>query len=314
MLKKLVLFVLFDLAFRIESANPPYGQLKITGTHVTNSSGSPVQLRGMSLYFSMWQSQFWNWDTVMRLRYGWNANIVRAPMGITNGGYLDNPEYNYGLMKAVIEAAINQGIYVIVDWHEEFAFQHYTQAIQFFTNISATYGNYPHIIYEIYNEPNGNVSWSTIKWYAEQVIPAIRKNDPNNIIVLGTPSWSSRVDTAADDPLSSTYSKNVAYTSHYYANVPSAQNDWQRNITTYAINKGLPIFITEYGTVNYTGNGAANQTESQKWWDYADQNLLSYCNWALDEVNEGAAALISGATASDVGNSAYWTTSGRMIQ
>ena len=127
MLKKLVLFVLFDLAFRIESANPPYGQLKITGTHVTKSSGSPVQLRGMSLYFSMWQSQFWNWDTVMRLRYGWNANVVRAPMGITNGGYLDSPEYNYGLVKAVIEAAINQGIYVIVDWHEEFAFQHYVQ-------------------------------------------------------------------------------------------------------------------------------------------------------------------------------------------
>uniref|UniRef100_A0A914DR01 Glycoside hydrolase family 5 domain-containing protein n=1 Tax=Acrobeloides nanus TaxID=290746 RepID=A0A914DR01_9BILA len=210
----------------------------------------------MSLYFSSWQSQFWNEETVIQLRYGWNANVVRAPMSIeVSGGYLQNPEWNYELMQAVIQGAIDQGVYVIVDWHTEWAFDYYTQAIQFFTNISSTYGKYPNIIYEIYNEPNGNVSWSTIQWYAEQVIPAIRANDPNNIIILGTPSWSSRVDIAADYPLNSTYSKNLAYTLHYYANVPASQNDWQRNITTYAINKGLPIFITEYGTVNYTGDG-----------------------------------------------------------
>uniref|UniRef100_A0A914DC59 Glycoside hydrolase family 5 domain-containing protein n=1 Tax=Acrobeloides nanus TaxID=290746 RepID=A0A914DC59_9BILA len=186
-------------------------------------------------------------------------------------------------------------------------------AIQFFTNISSTYGKYPNIIYEIYNEPNGNVSWSTIQWYAKQVIPAIRANDPNNIIILGTPSWSSRVDIAADYPLNSTYSKNLAYTLHYYANVPASQNDWQRNITTYAINKGLPIFITEYGTVNYTGDGPVSQTETQKWWDYDDQNLLSYCNWAIDIVGQTSSALISGATANNVGNSSYWTTSAQLV-
>ena len=128
MFKELVLFTLFNLALRLESVNPPYGQLKITGTHVTNSSGSPVQLRGMSLYFSSWQSQFWNLETVIQLRYGWNSNVIRAPMSIdVSGGYLQNPEWNYELMKAVIEGAINQGVYVIVDWHEEFAFQHYVQ-------------------------------------------------------------------------------------------------------------------------------------------------------------------------------------------
>jgi endoglucanase len=107
------------------------------------------------------------------------------------------------------------GIYVIVDWHDERAYyeNHTVAAIQFFSNISQTYGNYSNIIYEIFNEPV-NATWAQIKAYAVQVITAIRQNDQKNIIVVGTPNWSTDVDVAAEDPINGT---NIAYTLHIYA-------------------------------------------------------------------------------------------------
>jgi hypothetical protein len=38
-------------------------------------------------------------------------------MGLDRGGYLVDPEFNYKLVKAVIDGAISLGMYVIVDWH-----------------------------------------------------------------------------------------------------------------------------------------------------------------------------------------------------
>lgn len=115
-------------------------------------------------------------------------------------------------MKTIIEAAIEHGIYVIVDFHHDKAYNYENTSIQFFKNISTTYGSYPHIIYEIINEPT--VTWSTIKTYAEHVIDAIRANDPDNVIIVGTPNYSTDVDVAANDTISGS---NIAYSLHYYA-------------------------------------------------------------------------------------------------
>uniref|UniRef100_A0A914ECA8 Glycoside hydrolase family 5 domain-containing protein n=1 Tax=Acrobeloides nanus TaxID=290746 RepID=A0A914ECA8_9BILA len=261
----------------------------------------------MSLYWSQWMPQFWNQETLTHLRDQWNANVVRCPMGVRveDGGYLAYPEREYDKMKTVIEAAINV-IYVIVDWHEEKAYLRTQQAIQFFKNISKTYGSCPHIIYEIWNEPTG-VNWITITTYAQQVIPAIRENDLHNIIVVGTPNWSQDVDIAVNSPLN--YS-NVAYTLHYYAGI---HKQALRNKATVAISKGLPIFITEYGTTNVQANGTVDVEESQLWWQFNDKNKLSYCNWAIDIVQENTAALISGTTAAQVGDSSRWTVSGKLV-
>ncbi len=55
------------------------------------------------------------------------------------------------------------------------------------------YKNQKNIFYEICNEPNGNVSWKTIKSYATTVIKTIRTYDKKNIILVGTPVWSQEV-------------------------------------------------------------------------------------------------------------------------
>uniref|UniRef100_A0A914CEV5 Glycoside hydrolase family 5 domain-containing protein n=1 Tax=Acrobeloides nanus TaxID=290746 RepID=A0A914CEV5_9BILA len=262
----------------------------------------------MSLYFSQWQPMFFNNLTIAQLKCYWNANIVRAVMGIEYGGYLENPETEYEKIKAVIEAAIENGIYVLVDWHEEHAYlpEHTAAAIQFFTNISATYGNYPHVIYEIFNEPS-NATWEVIKAYHVKVIAAIRANDPDNVIVAGTPSWSSDVVAAAQDPINGT---NIAYTFHFYA---ATDGQADRDRLFKAINMSLPVFVTEYGVVQYTGNGPINETSSQAWWDFLDQNLISYVNWSIETNNETAAALIANTTAAQVGDKSRWTYGGAFV-
>uniref|UniRef100_A0A914C4R5 Glycoside hydrolase family 5 domain-containing protein n=1 Tax=Acrobeloides nanus TaxID=290746 RepID=A0A914C4R5_9BILA len=265
----------------------------------------------MSLFMSAVDPgpKFYNAETVKHIRDDWNSNIVRAAMWITGYGdigYLLHPEVEYERMVTVINAAIEYGIYVIVDWHDYNAENHTDQAIKFFANISHTFGSYPHIIYEIYNEPIVN-NWTVVKNYAKQVIPAIRANDPNNIIVVGTPLWSQSPDQAANDPLNFT---NIAYTLHHYAANYKQSN---RDKAAYAISKGLPLFVTEYGVADSSGNGSINYDEATLWWDFDDEHKLSYVNWAMDDKYEADSALISNTNPSQIGDPSRWTASGKLV-
>ena len=111
------LFFFCNIPLHLAVINPPYGQLQVQGIYLTNSSGIPIQLQGMSLYSSQSIGQFWNQDVVDSLKNQWNSNVVRAAVGVDYGGYVNNPESTYALAQAVIEGAINIGMYVIVDWH-----------------------------------------------------------------------------------------------------------------------------------------------------------------------------------------------------
>uniref|UniRef100_A0A914ERB6 GH16 domain-containing protein n=1 Tax=Acrobeloides nanus TaxID=290746 RepID=A0A914ERB6_9BILA len=201
-------------------------------------------------------------------------------MGVDSGGYATNPETEYKKIKTVIEAAIEHGIYVIVDFHHDKAYNYENTSIQFFKNISTTYGSYPHIIYEIINEPT--VTWSTIKTYAEHVIDAIRANDPDNVIIVGTPNYSTDVDVAANDTISGS---NIAYSLHYYA---PTQGQWNRDEPTKAMNSGVALFVSQYGVTTSSQNGTINETAARE------------C---------ASAALKLGTTANQINDFNYWTNS-----
>nr|ABV54446.1 GHF5 endo-1,4-beta-glucanase precursor [Radopholus similis] len=291
------------------AADPPYGALSVSGTNLKGSGGQNVALHGMSLFWSQWESEFYNEETVRALKCQWNSNVVRAAMAVEEGGYLSNPSAEQARVEAVINAAISQGIYVIVDWHDHNAQNHGDQAVAFFTAIAQKYGSNPHVLYEIFNEPL-QVDWSSvIKPYAERVIAAIRAVDPDNVIIVGTPTWSQDVDVAANSPI--TGQKNIMYTLHYYA--ATHKQDLRNKLTT-AVNKGLPVFVTEYGTVTADGNGYVDATESQTWWNFLDGLSISYLNWAMDDKDEKSAALTPGSTSAQVGDSSRWTESGKLVQ
>ncbi len=285
-----------------------YGQLKIEGGTLIDQHNDPVQLKGMSLFWSQWQPQFYNETTVKNLVKFWNIDIIRAAMAVEHEGYLKNPEEEMAKVQRVIEAAIEEEIYVIVDWHDHHAEDHLEEARQFFSEIAQKYGDHPNIIYEPYNEPL-KVSWSEVlKPYHEIIISEIRKYDPDNLIVLGTPEWSQRVDLAAKDPVDD---ENVAYTLHFYA---GTHRSGLRKIAQEALDKGLALFVTEYGTVNADGDGAVAVESTRDWYEFMDEHKISWCNWSITSKDESSAAILPGTTPDGLKSEENISVSGNLVR
>ncbi|MBY9079361.1 glycoside hydrolase family 5 protein [Paenibacillus sp. HN-1] len=265
------------------AANPVsyFGEMKVSGNKINGSkTNRPMMVKGGSFFWSNWSGQFYTASTVNRMVDEFQAEIVRAAYGVDESG---NP-YNSSdesKVQTVVNAAIAKGIYVIIDWHSSGAQNNVNAAKSFFSKMAQQYGGYDNVIFEIYNEPV-NTSWSTVKSYAEQVIPVIRQYS-DNLIVVGTPTWSQDVDQAADNPITS-YS-NIAYTLHFYA---GSHFQSLRDKANYALNKGIPLFVTEMGFVNADGDGAINYTSTNQWLDWLNQNNISWSNWAINDKSESA--------------------------
>ena len=268
-----------------------HGQLSVQGNRIVDRNGQPVILRGMALYWSQWKGQFYNTNAVKWLRDDWHCTIVRASMAVGSGGYLTNPEREKAKVQTVVQAAIDLGIYVIIDWHDHNAFRNTAQAQAFFEEMARTYHGYPNVIYELWNEPLNSHDWSTvIKPYHEAVIPKIRAHDPRNLIICGTQTWSQDVDKASRDPLKF---DNVAYTLHFYA---STHKQSLRNKAATALKNGVALMVTEWGASEASGNGFLDVEETRRWWEFMDQNQLSWCTWSVADLRETSAALRPGAS------------------
>lgn len=268
-----------------------HGALSIVNGQLVNQDKKAVSLAGPSLF---WSNNGWNGENyytkeiVKTMATDWKAGVIRAAMGAdSNGSYLDFPIDNQKRVETVVDAAIINNIYVIIDWHSHHAENNIDQAITFFQAMATKYGKNPHVIYEIYNEPLNNTDWSSvIKPYAEKVIAAIRKIDPDNVIIVGTQTWSQDVDLAAKNPIIGF--DNIAYALHFYAGTHKAD---LRKKAQIALDAGLAIFVSEWGTVNANGDGSVDVEESNRWLAFIKENKLSHCSWAVSNKNEGAAML-----------------------
>jgi endoglucanase len=283
---------LLSSSYAQQSVVKKFGQLSVEGNHIVDKNGDPIILRGMSLYWSQRKGQFYNEDLIKWLRDDWYCTIVRASMAIEHDGYLTNPEREKQKIKTVVQAAIDLGLYVIIDWHDHNAYRHTQQAQAFFEEMAKTYGKYPNVIYELWNEPLDSHDWSTvIKPYYQAVIPKIRAHDPNNIIVCGTQCWSQDVDKAAQDPLKF---DNIAYSLHFYA---ATHKQSLRDKATTALDNGIALMATEWGTSEASGDGKLDYEETEKWLVFLDKNSLNWCNWSVADLNETSAALKPGVNA-----------------
>lgn len=272
-----------------------HGKLSVKGTQLVDKNGNNFQLKGMSTHGLSWFPEFVNETAFKTLRDDWNINAVRLAMytaeynGYCTGGSQADLK---ALVDKGVQAAANLGMYVIIDWHvlNDCNPQTYkSEALKFFEEVSEKYKNYDNVIYEICNEPNGNVSWDNdIKPYAEEVIKVIRKNAPDSVIIVGTPTWSQDIDKAAANPLSE---KNVLYALHFYA---ATHTDWLRQRLTDCYNKGLPVFVSEFGCCDASGNGGNDFEQTRKWLELLDSYGISYMNWSLANKNETASALREG--------------------
>lgn len=285
-----------------------YGVIHTSGNQIVEKNNNPIALQGMSFFWSQWGGSFYNESVVKWLKEDWKCTVLRAACGIESGGYLANPQAEYAKVTAVIDACIKEGIYVIVDWHDHHAEDHLQQSKEFFKAISEKYGASPNIIYELYNEPL-QVSWTnTVKPYAEEVINVIRQNDPDNLIIVGSPDWSQDVDTAANNPIAD---NNVAYSFHFYTS--THKQDLRAKAIT-AMNKGIALFVTEYGISEASGTGTIDFTETALWFSFVKGHNLSTCNWSVMDKEETSAALKPGANVNGSWNQSSLTTSGKYIR
>jgi endoglucanase len=287
--------------------------LSVSGNQL-QVGGTPGSLSGVSYYWSNngWPgAKYYNASTVGWLKSDWKARVVRAAMGVEDaGGYLQDPASNKARLKAVVDAAIANDLYVIIDWHSHYAWQYQAQAIEFFQEMARTYGKNNHVIYEIYNEPKNDASWSgNVKPYAQAVIGAIRAIDPDNLVIVGSPNWSQDADVASRDPI--TGFSNIAYTLHFYA---GTHGQGLRDKATTAMNNGLALFVTEWGSVNADGNGGVATAETAAWVDFMKARKLSNANWALDDAPEGSAALVGGASTTGGWPESSLTASGKLAR
>ncbi|MFG6466194.1 carbohydrate-binding protein [Pelomonas baiyunensis] len=285
--------------------------LSVSGNKIL-AGGQPASFAGNSLFWSNtgWGGEkYYNASVVSWLKNDWKSRVVRVAMGVDEGsGYLQDPAGNKARVKAVVDAAIANDLYVIIDWHSHHAEDYRTQAVAFFEEMARTYGKSNHVIYEVYNEPL-NVSWSgTIKPYAQAVINAIRAIDPDNLIIVGTPNWSQDVDAASRDPIRGT---NIAYTLHFYA---GSHGQWLRDKAQTALNNGIPLFVTEWGSVNASGDGAVAEAETAAWMDFLKTRGISHANWSLNDKAEGASALVPGASPQGGWSAGQLTRSGTLAK
>ncbi len=284
-----------------------HGRLEVKGNRVVDAQRQPYAVRGMSLFWSQWQPRYYDAATVAWLVRDWRVTAVRAAIGAQSGGYDANPAAETKRAETVIDAAIANGIYVVVDWHAHQP--RADDAVKFFTHIARKYRGVPNLIYEPYNEPLPEHGWAKVlKPYHMQVIGAIRAIDPHAFVVAGTRSWSQDVDEAAADPLPF---PDVAYTLHFYAATHKAA---LRAKADLALKRGIALFVTEYGTTAANGDAPIDAAETQAWWDWCASNGVSYLNWSVANKDE-ASAIVKPTTAGVAGWSEDdLTESGRLVR
>lgn len=267
------------------------GWLQVKGTQLCNEEGEPVVLRGMSSHGMQWYGQYANSQSMKNTaQYG--ANLFRVAMYTGENGYIGNPEAMRKQVIEAVDAAVANDMYVIIDWHilsDGNPMTYAAQAKEFFAGMAGRYGENPAVLYEICNEPNGNVTWERdVKPYAQAVIPVIRERAPRSVILVGSPTWSQDIHLAAQSPLEG---ENLMYTLHFYAGTHGA--DLRRRVDD-VLAAGLPVFVSEWGTSRADGSGGVFLKDAGEWLDFLDRRGISWANWSLCDKNETSAALRPG--------------------
>ena len=282
------------------------GKLKIKGIDLVNQYDEKILLKGISTHGIHWFKELYTKDNISKLKKDFNINIFRIAMYTDEGGYISDKSIK-NKVEELVEYCKELDLYVIIDWHilhDNNPNINKEEAKDFFKEMSNKYKDYDNVIFEICNEPNGNTTWDDVKSYAEEVIPIIRENS-NNVIIVGTPTWSQDVDKAADNPLKF---DNITYALHFYS---GTHKEELRKKIDYARDKGISIFVSEFGVSEASGNGGVFTEEGRTWLNYLKEKNISFINWSLANKDESSALLLPNTTTPDDDN---LSASGKFIK
>ena len=297
---------------QLQAGKNSAGQGRIYGSCKGVSNGNEVQVQGMSLFWSIAGDvgDFWNSSTVTGLVQRQNIQLIRAAMGVDedwgSGNYFTNQSKYQGMMDAVVQAAIDNDIYVIIDYHSHKASGDVNSAKSFFSRMAQKWGGYDNVIFEIFNEPTSQ-SWGTIKTYADEVVKTIRQYS-DNLILVGSRNWDQFPNDAINNEVADS-KHNIAYTFHYYAGSHSIDSEGSH--AEEAMRNGLSVFVSEWGTVHSSGNNGFNSGNSQSWYNWMVENKLSGANWSVS--NKGESASYFSGSPNEDGTNWNYTQSGSWV-
>ncbi len=267
--------------------------LAVKGTQLVNDKGEAVVLHGVSYGWHVFWPRFYNASSAAYLANEWGAQVIRAAMGVEpEGAYLDNPQMALECVQSVVDAAIENNVYAIIDWHSHGL--RTEEAKEFFRQMATRYKGVPNVVYEIFNEPVED-SWEQVKAYSVEVIETIRAIEPDAVILVGTPHWDQDIHLAADNPITGHH--NIMYSLHFYANT---HGQWLRDRADYALGKGLPLFVSECAGMEASGDGPIGHEEWKAWLDWMDSRRISWVVWSVSDKDETCSMLLP--TAASTGN------------
>ncbi|WP_343688661.1 cellulase family glycosylhydrolase [Chitinophaga sp.] len=228
--------------------------LHVDGNRIKDSSGNNVTLRGVSILAPEHNnecttcatkpiSEMLQWQS--DAGKGWHSRVVR--LQVTCAKVSDPAQSFTDIIDPYVQQAIAKGLYIIVDLH--FVSNYGPGGIpqvfvmNFWKYVAPKYANTPNVLFEVYNEPINPDVWTTWKSYIQPVIDTIRAVAPRNIILVGGPQWSTRVNSAAANPMTGA---NLVYVYHIYPNQGAATaTNLNTKFGTSA--QTIPVMLTEFG-------------------------------------------------------------------
>lgn len=279
--------------------------LKVDGVYLyQEGNDEPLVWRGLSLgWHNLWP-RFYNKEAVGVLARDWDCPVVRAAIGADDlaensplNGYIHDPQKALECLYAVIDACIENDIYVIVDWHSHVL--HTSEAEEFFRTVATKYAGCPNVIYELFNEPVSqefedsrdyseptreslDAYWGRLKEYALTLIPVIEQCSLcHPLILMGCPRWDQALDCVIRNPIEGY--DNLMYTTHFYA---ATHGQWLRDRSDSTLAAGLPVFISECAACEASGDGPMDFKEWELWNEWAAEHKVSMLTWSISDKNE----------------------------
>ena len=286
---------------------------------IVDKNDNPYQLRGASSHGIQWDVgyNYVNKGAMQSLRDEWGVNLFRMACYVTQDGYTVGAQSRMDQkIEEGVQAAKELGMYVIVDWHIHAENPHTTKswAKDFFKKYATKYKDYDNVIFEICNEPTG-VQWYTgggndLYSYCKEIAGIIRDCGSDALIVCGTNTWSQDVEDVAKKPLKDDGFEDILYTFHFYSG--SHYADKMAKVKT-ATADGTPIFVTEFGICDASGNGGFDTANADAWIKLCDSYNISYACWSFCNKGESASYLSTscskttgGYVASDLATTGIW--------
>lgn len=232
--------------------------LSIVGNKVMRA-GQQIVLRGVSM--AGWNNNWAGMESLSAQLYvdGMAGNVVRLPVQLNAMGGIPYETFIETRVKPIVQYHNERGTYVILDYHpivdwDRVSYMRYAE--NFWSVAAPAFKDNPMVLFELFNEPIEPVAYTLDAWkdyvrWFQPLINMVRGYAPNNVIIMGSPGWTSQIKYADQAPFDG---ENIMYAFHAYPNHgqnrPEGLATWMEN----NIPESIPVFFTEFGySIGVTG-------------------------------------------------------------